>query len=373
MRYLEEFRDPTKAQGLVREIGRLAALVDRPGPIKIMEVCGGHTHTIFKFGLEQLLPPRVELVHGPGCPVCIMPRGRLDDAIALAQIPGVMLTSFGDALRVPGSRLNLLQARAAGADIRMVYSPLDALALAQQHRDRQVVFFAIGFETTAPSTALTLLQAQAQGVTNFSVFSNHVLVVPALEALLANPDLELDGFVGPGHVSMVIGTEPYRVIAERYGKPMVVAGFEPLDMLQAVAMVLRQLVEGRCQVENQYTRLVQPQGNEVALAALAAVFEPRESFEWRGLGAIPVSGLRLRTALAPYDAEVKFDLPGRQVQDHRACACGDILKGVKKPWDCKVFGTACTPETPLGACMVSSEGACAAYYRYGPQITNRTS
>jgi hydrogenase expression/formation protein HypD len=375
MRYLEEFRDPTKAQGLVREIRRLAAQVHRhrPGPIKIMEVCGGHTHAIFKFGLEQLLPPQVELVHGPGCPVCIMPRGRLDDAIALAQQPGVMLASFGDAMRVPGSRLNLLQARASGADIRLVYSPLDALALAQQHSDRQVVFFAIGFETTAPSTALTLLQAQAQGVTNFSVFSNHVLVVPALEALLANPDLALDGFVGPGHVSMVIGTEPYRVIAERYGKPVVVAGFEPLDILQAVAMVLRQLAEGRCQVENQYTRLVQPQGNEVALAALAKVFEVRESFEWRGLGAIPVSGLRLRSDLGAYDAEVKFALPGRQVQDHRACACGDILKGVKKPWDCKVFGTACTPETPLGACMVSSEGACAAYYRYGPQVTNRVS
>ena len=367
MRYLEEFRDPTKAQGLVRQIRRLAAQVHRhrPGPIKIMEVCGGHTHAIFKFGLEQLLPPQVELVHGPGCPVCIMPRGRLDDAIALAQQPGVMLASFGDAMRVPGSRLNLLQARAAGADIRLVYSPLDALALAQQHSDRQVVFFAIGFETTAPSTALTLLQAQAQGVTNFSVFSNHVLVVPALEALLANPDLALDGFVGPGHVSMVIGTEPYRVIAERYGKPVVVAGFEPLDILQAVAMVLRQLAEGRCQVENQYTRLVQPQGNPVALRALGEVFEVRESFEWRGLGSIPVSGLRLRTTLAAYDAEVKFALPGRQVQDHRACACGDILKGVKKPWDCKVFGTACTPETPLGACMVSSEGACAAYYRYG--------
>jgi hydrogenase expression/formation protein HypD len=375
MRYLEEFRDPTKAQGLVREIRRLAAQVHRhrPGPIKIMEVCGGHTHAIFKFGLEQLLPPQVELVHGPGCPVCIMPRGRLDDAIALAQQPGVMLASFGDAMRVPGSRLNLLQARAAGADIRLVYSPLDALALAQQHSDRQVVFFAIGFETTAPSTALTLLQAQAQGVTNFSVFSNHVLVVPALEALLANPDLALDGFVGPGHVSMVIGTEPYRVIAERYGKPVVVAGFEPLDILQAVAMVLRQLAEGRCQVENQYTRLVQPQGNEVALAALAKVFEVRESFEWRGLGAIPVSGLRLRSDLGAYDAEVKFALPGHQVQDHRACACGDILKGVKKPWDCKVFGTACTPETPLGACMVSSEGACAAYYRYGPQVTNQVS
>lgn len=367
MKYVDEFRDPAKAQGLLADITRLAAQLtqDRPGPIKIMEVCGGHTHAIFKFGLEHLLPPTVELVHGPGCPVCIMPKGRLDDAIAIAQQPNVIFTTFGDAMRVPGSQLNLLQAKAAGADIRMVYSPLDALAIAKANPDREIVFFAIGFETTAPSTALTMLQARDQGVTNFSLFSNHVLVVPALEALLDNPDLQLDGFVGPGHVSAVIGTQPYRVIAERYGKPVVVSGFEPLDILQSVGMVLRQLAEGRCAVENQYTRLVNDQGNAVALAAMAEVFEARPSFEWRGLGDIPASGLRIRAALAAFDAEERFTLPGRQVADHRACACGEILKGVKKPWDCKVFGTACTPESPLGACMVSSEGACAAYYKYG--------
>jgi hydrogenase expression/formation protein HypD len=367
MKYVDEFRNPTKAQGIVEKIRDLGAQLtqNRPGPIKIMEVCGGHTHAIFKYGLEDLLPASVEMVHGPGCPVCIMPRGRLDDAIAIAQHPEVIFTTFGDAMRVPGSRLSLLQAKAEGADIRMVYSPLDALTLAKANPDRQVVFFAIGFETTAPSTALTVLQAQKEGIENFSLFSNHVLVVPALEALLANPDLQLDGFVGPGHVSMVIGTQPYQLIADRYHKPVVVSGFEPLDLLQSIWMVLQQLAKGRCVVENQYSRLAQPAGNSVALQAMTDVFEVREAFEWRGLGDIPHSGLRMRPALAQFDAEQKFVLPGRQVADHRACACGDILKGVKKPWDCKVFGTACTPEQPIGACMVSSEGACAAYYKYG--------
>jgi hydrogenase expression/formation protein HypD len=367
MKYVQEFRDPQKAQGLLREIDALGQQLtqSRPGPIKVMEVCGGHTHSIFKYGLESLLPETVELVHGPGCPVCIMPRGRLDDAIALAQNANVILTTFGDVMRVPGSQQSLLQAKAEGADIRMVYSPLDALALAQAHPDRQVVFFAIGFETTAPSTALTVLQAERQGIENFSLFCNHVLVVPALEALLSNPDLQLDGFIGPGHVSMVIGTRPYQVIAERYRKPVTVSGFEPLDILQSLWMVLRQLAEGRCEVENQYTRLVQPNGNEVALAALAKVFAVRDQFEWRGLGDIPVSGFKMHPHYAHFDAEVKFTLPHQRIADHKACACGEILQGVKKPWDCKVFGTACTPEHPIGACMVSSEGACAAYYKYG--------
>lgn len=366
MKYVQEFRDPQRAAGLLRQITDLGDQITahRPGPIKIMEVCGGHTHAIFKYGLEALLPPTVELVHGPGCPVCIMPRGRLDDAITLAQQSGVILTTFGDVMRVPGSRHSLLEAKAAGADIRMVYSPLDALEIARQHRDRQVVFFAIGFETTAPSTALTVLQAEREGIANFSLFCNHVLVVPALEALLSNPNLALDGFIGPGHVSTVIGAEPYRVIAERYGKPVTIAGFEPLDILQALGMVLHQLATGRCQVENQYTRLVQPQGNAVALGAMARVFAVRDRFEWRGLGQIPASGLGMHPDYAAFDAEVKFPLPHHQVADHKACACGEILQGVKKPWDCKVFGTACTPEHPLGACMVSSEGACAAYYRY---------
>jgi hydrogenase expression/formation protein HypD len=247
----------------------------------------------------------------------------------------------------------------------MVYSPLDALKIARDQPDRQVVFFAIGFETTAPSTALTVLQAEAEGMTNFSLFCNHVLVVPALEALLSNPDLQLDGFIGPGHVSMVIGTDPYRVIAERYHKPLVVSGFEPLDLLQSIWMVLQQLAEGRCAVENQYGRFVQPTGNVVGLDAMRRVFQVRSTFEWRGLGDIPQSGLQMRSAYAQFDAEVKFNLPHRQVADHKACACGEILKGVKKPWECKVFGTGCTPEHPIGACMVSSEGACAAYYKYG--------
>lgn len=367
MKYVSEFRDPQKTQGVLQQIKDLSDHLAREKgrPIKLMEVCGGHTHAIFKYGLQQLLPQTIELIHGPGCPVCIMPKGRLDDAIAIAEHPSVMFTTFGDAMRVPGSTHSLLQARARGADIRMVYSPLDALTLAKHHPGRPVVFFAIGFETTAPSTALTVLQAEAEGVPNFSLFCNHVLVVPALEALLSNPDLQLDGFIGPGHVSMVIGTGPYQVIADQYHKPLVISGFEPLDLLQSIWMVLQQLSEGRCQIENQYTRFVQPGGNGVGLGAMQRVFQVRDRFEWRGLGEIPVSGLRLRPEYAQFDAEAHFDLPDRPVADHKACACGEILKGVKKPWDCKIFGTACTPEHPIGACMVSSEGACAAYYKYG--------
>lgn len=378
MKYVNEFRDPQKAKAILQEIAQIAERLSqhRTEPLKIMEVCGGHTHAIFKYGLEELLPSSIELVHGPGCPVCIMPKGKLDDAIAIAHQPNVIFTTFGDTMRVPGSKQNLLQAKAAGADIRMVYSPLDALHIARNHPDREVVFFGIGFETTAPSTALTVLQADAEGLTNFSLFCNHVLVVPALEALLANPDLQLAGFVGPGHVSMVIGTEPYEVIAARYHKPVVVAGFEPLDVLHAIWMLLQQLESGRCEVENQYTRLVQPEGNLNALDAMHRVFEVREQFEWRGLGEITESGLKIRPAYSHLDAEVKFTLPGRQVADHKACQCGEILKGVLKPWQCKVFGTACTPEHPIGACMVSSEGACAAYYKYGratmPSATHET-
>lgn len=367
MKYVSEYRDPQKINGLLQEITRLGNQLTQGQnrPIKLMEICGGHTHAIFKYGLEDLLPATIEMIHGPGCPVCIMPKGRLDDAIAIAEQPGVIFTTFGDAMRVPGSKHSLLQAKAKGADIRMVYSPLDALQIARANPDRSVVFFAIGFETTAPSTALTVLQAEAEGITNFSLFCNHVLVVPALEALLSNPDLQLDGFVGPGHVSMVIGTEPYEVIAERYHKPLVVSGFEPLDLLQSIWMVLQQLAEGRCVVENQYARFVQPQGNPVGLEAMGRVFELRQAFEWRGLGDIPQSGLKMRPEYAQFDAEALFTLPQRQVADHKACACGEILKGLKKPWECKVFGTGCTPDHPIGACMVSSEGACAAYYKYG--------
>ncbi len=367
MKYVTEYRDPQKVEGVLREIKQLGEglTAGKNRPIKLMEVCGGHTHAIFKYGLEDLLPSTIEMIHGPGCPVCIMPKGRLDDAIAIAEHAEVIFTTFGDAMRVPGSKYSLLQAKAKGADIRMVYSPLDALEIAKANPDRQVVFFAIGFETTVPSTALTVLQAETEGVENFSLFCNHVLVVPALEALLRNPDLQLDGFIGPGHVSMVIGTEPYQVIAQHYHKPLVISGFEPLDLLQSIWMVLRQLAEGRCEVENQYTRFVQAAGNEVGLDAMQRVFQVREQFEWRGLGDIPQSGLKMRPEYAQFDAEAKFTLPHRQVADHKACACGEILKGLKKPWECKVFGTGCTPEHPIGACMVSSEGACAAYYKYG--------
>ena len=370
MKYVNEFRDPQTARALFKEINRLSIRNSRIAltpekPIKIMEICGGHTHSIFKYGIEAALPDTIELIHGPGCPVCVMPRGRLDDAIALAQQPNIIFTTFGDAMRVPGSKKSLLQAKAEGADIRMVYSPLDALPIAKENPDKEVVFFGIGFETTAPSTALTILQAEAEGINNFSIFANHVLVVPALEALLNNPDLQLDGFIGPGHVSTIIGTKPYEIIAEKYHKPLVVSGFEPLDLLQSIVMVLQQLAEGRCEVENQYSRLVQAEGNNVALDAINKVFEVRDEFEWRGLGNISQSGLKIRENYANFDAEAKFTLPNRQVADAAACQCGEILKGVLKPWQCKVFGTACTPENPIGTCMVSSEGACAAYYKYG--------
>ena len=368
MKYLHEFRDPQRAQALSQQIHQLADQLATKRPLKIMEICGGHTHAIFKSGLAALLPETVELVHGPGCPVCIMPKGSLDRAIAIAKTPNLIFTTFGDAMRVPGSQHSLLQARATGADIRLVYSPLDALQIAKENPSREVVFFAIGFETTAPSTALTVLQAEKENIQNFSLLCNHVLVVPALEALLKDPDLQLDGFVGPGHVSVVIGTKPYQEIVSRYHKPLVVSGFEPLDILQSLWLVLRQLQEGRCAVENQYTRLVQADGNLVALNAIDRVFEVREQFEWRGLGEIPRSGLKMRPQYASFDAEVKFPVPQRSVPDHKACQCGQILKGVLKPWQCKVFGTACTPENPLGACMVSSEGACAAYYKYGHLI-----
>jgi hydrogenase expression/formation protein HypD len=367
MRYVDEFRDPEKADRLLREIRALVKTIPvcHARPLQIMEVCGGHTHAIFKWGLEGLLPDRVELVHGPGCPVCVLPMGRIDDCVALAEHPNVILATFGDAIRVPGSRKSLLQAKADGADVRIVYSPLDALKLARDHPDREVVFFALGFETTMPSTAFTVLQAEREGIGNFSLLCNHITIIATIKAILDSPELTLDGFLGPGHVSMVIGTAPYSFIAEHYKKPIVVAGFEPLDILQSIAMVLHQLAEGRCAVENQYRRVVPEPGNRPGLAAIARVFELREFFEWRGLGSIDHSGVRVQGAYARYDAERKFSLPGLKIADPKACQCGEVLKGVIKPWQCKVFGGACTPETPLGALMVSSEGACAAYYNYG--------
>ena len=363
MKYVDEFRDIYKAEALEWQIQKLGNLLKKP--VKIMEVCGGHTHSIFKYGIEELLPPSVELIHGPGCPVCVMPKGRIDDAISIAQNPEVILTTFGDTMRVPGSKISLLQARANGADIRMVYSPLDCLQIAKNNPEKEVVFFAIGFETTAPSTAFTILQAAAENINNFSMFCNHVLVIPALKALLDNPDLRLDGFVGPGHVSMVIGTNPYEFISQEYNKPIVISGFEPLDILQSIWMLLWQLVENRCEVENQYSRLVEENGNQQAIAAINKVFQVRKTFAWRGLDEIPYSGLKISPEYAKFDAEVKFTIPNLKIPDHKACQCGEILKGVLKPWECKVFGTACTPEKPIGSCMVSSEGACAAYYKYG--------
>jgi len=374
MKFVDEYRDPVKARALVQQIEALAGSIKTSAdrPIKIMEVCGGHTHSIFRYGIEGMLPKSVELVHGPGCPVCVLPMGRVDDCVAIAERPEVIFTTFGDAMRVPGSRKSLLQAKADGADIRMVYSPMDALALARRHPTREVVFFGIGFETTIPSTALTVLQAEREGIKNFSIFCNHITIVPTIKAILDSPDLRLDGFLGPGHVSMVIGTAPYEFIARFYRKPMVVAGFEPLDVLQSIWMVLKQIKEGRCEIENQYARVVAKQGNDRALRAVARVYELREFFEWRGLGSIDHSGVKLRAAYARFDAERKFAVPNAKMADPKSCQCGEVLKGVIKPWHCKVFGTACTPETPLGALMVSSEGACAAYYQYGGLRRQRT-
>ena len=362
MKYVDEFRDAELGRVLAAEI---VATVEPGRHYKVMEVCGGHTHTIYKYGVDDLLPANVELVHGPGCPVCVIPMGRVDDGIAVAKRPEVIFTCFGDMMRVPGGDGTLLDAKADGADVRMVYSPLDALRVARENPEREVVFFAVGFETTAPSTALTLMRAKAEDVPNFFVFCNHVTIVPPLRALLESPDLRLDGFVGPGHVSTVVGARPFEFIPADYGKPVVIAGFEPLDILHAIRMILAQLADGRCEVENQYKRVVPWEGNTRALEAMADVFELRPHFEWRGLGFISQSALKLRSELADWDAELRYDVPGVRVADPKACQCGEVLKGVIKPWECKVFGTACTPDHPIGTCMVSPEGACAAYYNYG--------
>jgi hydrogenase expression/formation protein HypD len=362
VRYVEEFRDAELGRALA---GEIAAAVDPGRRLKLMEICGGHTHSIYKYSLDDLLPDNVELVHGPGCPVCVIPMGRVDDGIALAHTEGLIFTCFGDMLRVPGSEQTLLDAKAQGADVRVVYSPLDALRIARENPGREVVFFAIGFETTAPSTALTLRRAKAEGMTNFTCMCNHVTIVPPLRALLSSPGLSLDGFVGPGHVATVVGTRHFEFIPAEYGRPIVVSGFEPLDILQSILMLCRQLREGRCEVENQYTRVVAADGNPLALAVMAEVFELRPHFEWRGLGSIAHSALGLSDAYREFDAERRFAVPGVSIADPRACECGEVLKGVIKPWECKVFGTACTPEHAIGTCMVSPEGACAAYYNYG--------
>ena len=371
MKYASEFRDPKAAKSVLAAIAQIAERIgaSREKPVHIMEICGGHTHAIFRYGLDKLVHEGVEFIHGPGCPVCVLPMARVDEAVEIAARPGVIFTTFGDAMRVPGTKRSLIQAKAAGADIRMVYSPLDALELARRNPGREVVFFGLGFETTTPSTALTIQAAAREGVANFSVFCNHITVPEPIKALLDDPDMRLDGFIGPGHVSMVIGTHPYDFIARDYGKPIVVAGFEPLDLLQSVLMVLIQIAEGRAAVENQYARVVPEHGNPVSLAAIADVYERRPSFAWRGLGEIDASGLRIREKYRAFDAEEKFGIGyaagPRHVAEPEGCACGAVMTGRLKPTQCPQFGRGCTPETPLGALMVSSEGACAAYWQYG--------
>lgn len=369
MKYVDEYRNSRIARSLAATIARV---VEPDRDYCFMEFCGGHTHAISRYGIEDLLAANVRMIHGPGCPVCVLPIGRIDMAIALAKRAGVTLCVYGDLMRVPGSQdTSLLRAKAAGADVRMVYSTLDAVRIAEIEPQRQVVFFAIGFETTTPPTALAIRQAIKKGLKNFSIFCNHVLTPAAIQNILDSPDLRvldcvrIDGFIGPAHVSTVIGTEPYEFFAEEFEKPVVVAGFEPLDVMQAILMLVRQVNEGRHEVENQYIRAVTREGNVKAKAEVAEMFELRKSFEWRGLGIVPYSGLRLKSAYAAFDAEQRFALEDIAASDNPACECGAILRGVKKPTDCRLFGTVCTPETPIGSCMVSAEGACAAHWTYG--------
>jgi hydrogenase expression/formation protein HypD len=361
MRFVDEFRDPDVINKTADEIRRLA---DPGRHYRLMEVCGGHTHAIYRFGLKDILPDNIELIHGPGCPVCVLPMGRIDDGLALAEDPNVIFAAFGDMMRVPGVHGSPLERKARGMDVRIVYSPSDALKLAKTNPDKHVMFFAIGFETTAPSSALTILRAKAEGIHNFSLFCNHVTIIPAIRAILDSPDMRLDAFIGPGHVSTVIGCRPYEWIAANERKPIVVSGFEPLDMLQSIVMLLRQLKAGEARVENQYKRVVPWEGNRAALKAMAEVFELRPYFEWRGLGFISQSALRIRNNYAEWDSEQRFTVPGVRVTDPKAAQCGEVLKGVLKPAQCKLFGKECTPEHPVGALMVSSEGSCAAYFNY---------
>ncbi len=403
MKYIAEFRDGDLARHIA---GRIAAEVKPDHQYRFMEFCGGHTHAISRYGVLELLPPNVRMIHGPGCPVCVLPIGRVDLAIELALQHDVILCTYGDTMRVPASPLpagaptsgdgplgestpkatrgsteamSLTKAKARGGDIRMVYSAGDALQLARDHPEKQVVFFAIGFETTTPPTALVIRDAAREGLRNFSVMCSHVLTPPAIRAILdggrrsaglrgehsPQETAEIEGFVGPAHVSVVIGSDPYAKFAQAYRKPVVIAGFEPLDVLQAILMLVRQVNEGRAEVENEFTRAVTPEGNLNAQAVMDEVFELREAFEWRGLGTMPHSALRIREKYRDFDAEHRFGLVYRAVPDNKACECGAILRGVKQPRDCRIFGTVCTPENPVGSCMVSSEGACAAHYTYG--------
>ncbi len=371
MAYLHEFRDRKSAQALLSTI-RNESRPDRD--YRLMEFCGGHTHAIWRYGLREALPDNIRFIHGPGCPVCVLPISRIDMARTIASFPGVLLASYGDTLRVPASGgRSLLHSKAGGADVRMVLSTLDCLRLARENPGKTVVFFAIGFETTTPPTAVAILEAKRQGIPNFRVFSNHVLTPAALRSLLLDTTPEkqvrIDGFIGPSHVSSIIGTLPYEPIVREFSKPLVIAGFEPLDVLLAVLMLIRQINDGRAELENEYTRVVTPSGNPEARALVDRVFTLRESFEWRGLGLIPNSALAIRPAFRDFDAEDLFSVSCPSVSDPRVCECPDILRGIKTPEECRVFGTVCTPENPVGSCMVSSEGACAAAYTYGVRRT----
>jgi hydrogenase expression/formation protein HypD len=359
MRFVDEYRNEGDARKFLNAIERLATRA-----WTIMEICGGQTHTLIKSGIDRLLPPQITLVHGPGCPVCVTPLELIDRAIAIARRPEVIFTSFGDMLRVPGSQTDLLSVKAQGGDVRMVYSPLDAVKLAQKHPDRQVVFFAVGFETTAPGNAMAVWQARQLGLTNFSILCSHVLVPPAMEAILGSADNQVQGFLAAGHVCTVMGYWEYEPIAEKYRVPIVVTGFEPLDLLQGIYMTVKALEEGRWGVENQYTRAVTREGNRPAQKLIAEVFEVSDR-RWRGIGLIPASGYRLRPAYAAFDAELRFGVADVVAQESSICIAGQILQGLKKPHECPAFAGPCTPEHPLGAPMVSSEGACAAYYNYG--------
>jgi hydrogenase expression/formation protein HypD len=369
MKYVDEYRDKDTAAALARTI---AAEADTGRDYAIMEFCGGHTHAIFRYGVQDLMPKNVAFIHGPGCPVCVLPKGRIDNAIELARDHGVILCTYGDMMRVPATkRVSLLKAKAEGADIRMVYSSQDALRIARENPSREVVFFAIGFETTTPPTAVALRDAKRENLKNFKVFCNHVLTPSAIQHILNSPEVRtmgavtIDAFLGPSHVSSVIGSAPYEYFAQEFQKPVVIAGFEPLDVMQSALMAIRQLNEGRAEVENQYTRVVTREGNRKAQALVSETFELRPSFEWRGLGAVPYSALRIREVFADFDAERVFAIETKPTADVKGCECPSILRGAKKPTDCKLFGTVCTPENPIGSCMVSSEGACAAYWSYG--------
>jgi len=358
VKYVDEYRDAQGAKQLARAIAEATTR-----PWNIMEVCGGQTHSIIRFGLDQMLPPEITLIHGPGCPVCVTPVEMLDKAIAVASRSEVIFCSFGDMLRVPGSEKDLLTVKSEGGDVRVVYSPMDALDLARKHPDRQVVFFAVGFETTAPANAMAVVQAASLALENFSLLVAQVLVPPAIRAVLESPSNRVQGFLAAGHVCTVTGIEAYRPIAQRYRVPMVVTGFEPLDILRGVLMCIEQLEAGRFDVENQYTRSVRPEGNRPARSQMEAVFRP-VARKWRGIGEIPQSGLALREDYVKFDAEHRFDLHETTAAEPAECIAGEVLQGHRKPYECPAFGIRCTPENPLGAPMVSSEGACAAYYRY---------